>query len=161
MAIQIKKSGAAASAKNNLTSKKTNTSNASTVTIKKGTGKIANSTTRYDPDDKDRDSVGSKAIELYVDVVPVTCESCPFYIKNSNNDKIKANESVFYCMLRSLLATAQYGGINVMTPKTWLCPLKPVEQSAKFKQLRNNHLDRIKSLERAVFDHDNGDDGVY
>jgi hypothetical protein len=132
-----------------------------TVTKTGGYGPIEQSDIRYDPDEVDREELGLKSLELYVDKMPEHCAECIWYVKNVNYDKlINPEESVFYCSLRAALNTAQYGGINIAVPKTYICPLTPIQKSKKFLKLRNTHLERIKELEQAVFGEDKGDDGV-
>ena len=129
--------------------------------ISGGNGKIEESNIRYNPDEEDRFEIGERPFEIYVDTIPEECEHCIFYVRNDNKDKVTKEESVFYCLLRWLLSTAQYGGIDISIPKTYQCPLQRIEESPKFKLLRNNHLSRIRALESAVFEVDGGDDGVY
>ncbi len=156
MAIQIKKTGAAATTKSALNSKTGKVSGSTTTTVTRGAGLIEPSKERYDPDVEDRKEVGDTPLELYVDELPEDCEQCIFYVKNSNQDKIAEGESVFYCQLRSLNGTAQFGGFNIMEPKTWKCPLTPINECQRLLKMRNNHLTRIRELERKVFGSDKG-----
>lgn len=158
---EIKKSGNAATTKSALNVKNGVISGATITTSTSGYGPIEVSKERYDPDIEDRKEVGRKPIELYVDELPENCEDCIFYIKNSNQDKVKEGESVFYCQMRSLNGTAQFGGYNIMEPKTWQCPLVPINECERLRKMRDNHLERIKELERRVFGSDKGDNDGF
>ena len=137
-------------------------SSKSTTTSTIGYAPIEVSTERYDPDIEDRKELGKTPLELYVDDLPEKCEECIFYVKNSNQDKVKEDESVYYCQLRSLNGTAQFGGVNIMEPKTWKCPLVPINECERLVKMRNNHLNRIKALEDKVFGSNKGNnDGFY
>ena len=153
---EIKKTGAAATSKSALNTKSGRISSGTTTTTKIGYGPIEDSTERYDPDIEDRKELGKTPLELYVDELPEDCEECIFYVKNSNQDKVKEGESVFYCQLRSLNGTAQYGGFNIMEPKTWKCPLVPIYECERLVKMRNNHLERIIALENKVFGSNKG-----
>ncbi|MBP5564933.1 MAG: hypothetical protein J6X45_04340 [Lachnospiraceae bacterium] len=153
---EIKKTGAAATSKSALNTKSGKISGGTTTTSQIGYGPIEQSTERYDPDIEDRKELGKTPLELYVDELPEDCEECIFYVKNSNYDKVSEGESVFYCQLRSLNSTAQYGGYNIMEPKTWKCPLVPIYECERLLNMRNNHLTRIRELERKVFGSDKG-----
>lgn len=158
--MHIQTSGAAATTKSTL-NVKNGTAAQTTVTVTRGAGTIRQSTERYDPDVIDRKTKGKDAMEIYVDELPETCEQCIFYVKNSDQDKVKEGESVFYCQLRSLNTTAQYGGVNITDPKTWKCPLVPIYECERVLSMRNNHLDRLKSLEVKVFGSHKGDDDGF
>jgi hypothetical protein len=158
----IKKTGAAATSKSTLNTKNGKISGGTSVSAQYGYGPIEASTERYDPDIEDRKTVGKKPIEIYVDELPEKCEECIFYVKNSEHDKVKEDESVYYCQLRALNGTAQFGGFNIMEPKTWMCPLLKINECERLVKTRNNHLKRIKELEVKVFGAHKGDnDGFY
>ena len=156
---EIKKTGAAATTKSSLNTKNGKVTSSTTTTSKVGYGPIEVSKERYDPDIQDRKDLGKTPLELYVDELPESCEECIYYVKNSNQDKVSEGESVFYCQLRSLNTTAQFGGINISEPKNWKCPLVPIYECERLLNMRNNHLDRIKALEVKVFGSSKGDDG--
>ena len=159
---EIKKTGAAATTKSALNTKTGRISSGTTTTSTIGYAPIEDSKERYDPDIEDRKKLGKTPLELYTDYLPEECEECIFYVKNSNQDKVKEDESVYYCQLRALNGTAQFGGFNIMEPKTWKCPLLPINECERLVKTRNNHLKRIKELEVAVFGSHKGDnDGFY
>ena len=155
----IKTTGAAASSKSALNAKRGAISSNTETSSIGGYGPIIDSKDRFAPDIDDRKTFGDTPLEVYVDELPETCEECIFYVKNSEHDKVKKDESVFYCELRALNGTAQYGGFNIMEPKTWKCPLVPIYECERVLTMRNNHLKRLKALEQAVFGGDKGDDG--
>ena len=83
----------------------------------------------------DRFTEGKESIYIIVEGMPETCEECPFYTTNVNQDVIMNDDPQFYCFLRAKLVSAQYGGIDVSKNKEFLCPLLTVKETDEYEEI--------------------------
>lgn len=101
----------------------------------------------------DRFTKGKDTINIVVEEIPETCEECPFYITNVNQDVVMNDDPKYYCLLRAKLVSAQYGGTDVAKNKEFKCPLLKFEDTKEYEAIMETleeHDDRISELEEKV-----------
>lgn len=101
---------------------------------------------REEEDFDDRFTKGKDSIYVIVEEIPETCEECPFYTTNVNQDVVMNDDPKYYCFLRAKLVSAQYGGIDVSKNKEFKCPLLRFDKTDEYE----DHEERITELEEKV-----------